>query len=228
MKSIELLTGARADLALIRAGVSVCTISAFSKTKSDKISEFLNNFSIPFDDNIILIRRTIENAGKSKAFINDSQVNISTLVSIGQQLIDFHGQNEKYSLLDLDFQLEILDNEVENLKPLLKKSAHLYDKVKDLESKIESVNLSEAERARKIDLYSFQIKEIDDAKLEVGEDEKLEAELPKLKNVEKITSLSKEIITILYSSDNAVLGGILNSSRKYKAADEKTLLRHYH
>ena len=213
IKSMELLTGARADLALIRAGCSVCTISASFETKSDKIAEFLNNFSIPFDDNIILIRRAIENTGKSKAFINDSQVSISALASIGELLIDFHGQNEKHSLLDLDSQLEILDNEVEDLKPLLKKSADLYDKVKDLESKIEAVNLSDAERARKIDLYSFQIKEIDDARLELGEDEKLEAELPKLKNAEKITSLSKEVIAILYSSDNAVLGGILKAKK---------------
>jgi DNA repair protein RecN (Recombination protein N) len=213
IKSMELLTGARADLALIRTGCSVCTISASFETKSDKIAEFLNNFSIPFDDNIILIRRTIENTGKSKAFINDSPVSISALASIGALLIDFHGQNEKHSLLDLDSQLEILDNEVEDLKPLLKKSADLYDKVKDLESKIEAVNLSDAERARKIDLYSFQIKEIDDARLELGEDEKLEAELPKLKNAEKITSLSKEVIAILYSSDNAVLDGILKAKK---------------
>ncbi|MDR1244795.1 MAG: DNA repair protein RecN, partial [Endomicrobium sp.] len=213
IKSMELLTGVRADLALIRAGCSVCTIGASFGTKSDKVSEFLNNFSIPFDDNIILIRRTIENTGKSKAFINDSQVSISALASIGELLIDFHGQNEKHSLLDLDSQLEILDNEVEDLNPLLKKSADLYNKVEDLESKIEAMNLSYTERARKVDLYSFQIKEIDDAKLELGEDEKLEAELPKLKNAEKIISLSKEVIAILYSSDNAVLDGILKAKK---------------
>ncbi|MDR1103950.1 MAG: AAA family ATPase, partial [Endomicrobium sp.] len=159
IKSMELLTGARADLALIRSGCSICTISASFESKSDKIAEFLNNFSIPFNDDTILIRRTIENTGKSKAFINDSQVSISALASIGELLIDFHGQNEKHSLLDLDSQLEILDNEVEGLKPLLKKSADLYAKVKDLESKIEAMNLSDAERERKIDLYSFQVKE---------------------------------------------------------------------
>ncbi|MDR1942672.1 MAG: DNA repair protein RecN [Endomicrobium sp.] len=213
IKSMELLTGARADLALIRSGCSVCTISASFESKSDKIAEFLNNFSIPLNDDTILIRRTIENTGKSKAFINDSQVSISALASIGELLIDFHGQNEKHSLLDLDSQLEILDNGVEGLKPLLKKSADLYAKVKDLESTIETMNLSDAERERKVDLYSFQVKEIDDANLELGEDEKLEAELPKLKNAEKITSLSKEVIDILYSSDNAVLDGILKAKK---------------
>jgi DNA repair ATPase RecN len=87
------------------------------------------------------------------------------------------------------------------------------DKVEDLESKIEVMNISDAERARKIDLYFLQIKEIDDAKHELGENEKLEAELPKLKNVEKITFLSKEVIGILYSSDNAALDRILKAKK---------------
>jgi DNA repair protein RecN (Recombination protein N) len=213
IKSIELLTGARADLALIRAGCSVCTISASFESKSDKIAEFLNNFSIPFNDDTILIRRTIENTGKSKAFINDLQVSISTLTSIGELLIDFHGQNEKHSLLNLDSQLEILDNEVLDIKPLFKKSAYVYAEVKELESKIEAMNLSDSERERKIDLYSFQIKEIEDAKLELGEDAKLESELPKLKNAEKISSLAQEVISTLYSSDNAVLDGILRAKK---------------
>jgi DNA repair protein RecN (Recombination protein N) len=213
IKSIELLTGARADLALIRSGCCVCTISASFETKNSKISAFLNSFSIPFDDNIILIRRTIENTGKSKAFINDSQVSISALASIGELLIDFHGQNEKHSLLDLDLQLEILDNEVLDIKPLFKKSAYTCAEVKELESKIEAMNISDSERERKIDLYLFQIKEIEDAKLELGEDAKLESELPKLKNAEKISSLAQEVISTLYSSDNAVLRGILRAKK---------------
>jgi DNA repair protein RecN (Recombination protein N) len=213
IKSIELLTGARTDLAFIRAGCSICTVSASFEAKSDKIAEFLNNFSIPFDGNIILIRRIIENTGKSKAFVNGLRVSISALASIGKLLIGFHGQNEKHLLLDLDFQLEMLDNEVEDLKPLLKKSADLYGKIKDLESKIEVMNLSDAEMERKVDLYSFQIKEIDDTKLELGEDERFEAEFFKLKNAEKIISLSKEVISILHSSDNAVLDGILKAKK---------------
>ncbi|MDR3307060.1 MAG: DNA repair protein RecN [Endomicrobium sp.] len=213
IKSMELLTGARADLALIRAGCSACAISASFESKSDKIADFLNNFSIPFNDDAILIRRTIQNTGKSKAFINDLQVSVSSLACIGDLLIDFYRQNEKHSLLDLHSQLEILDNEVKDLKPLLKKSADLYAKVKDLKSKIEAMNLSDAERERKIDLYSFQVKEIDDAKLELGEDEKLEAELPKLKNAEKISSLLQQVISILYSSENAVLDGILKAKK---------------
>ncbi|MDR3256088.1 MAG: DNA repair protein RecN [Endomicrobium sp.] len=217
IKSIELIAGARADLSSIRSGCSICTITASFKYKNSKITDFLNNFSIPANDNVILIRRTIENTGKSKAFINDSQVSISVLSTLGELLIDFHGQDKKHLLLNLDSQLEILDNEIEDIKPLLKKSSDLYTKVKNLKSKLEAMNLSDAQRERKIDLYSFQIKEIEDAKLEFGEEATLEAELPKLKNAEKISSLSQEIISTLYSSDSATLGSILRAKKNIEA-----------
>ncbi|MDR0956938.1 MAG: DNA repair protein RecN [Endomicrobium sp.] len=213
LKSIELLTGARADLSTIRLGCSVCTITASFEYKNPKIVEFLNTFSIPIEDNVLLIRRTIESSGKSKAFLNDSQVSIYVLAELGKLLVDFHGQNEKYSLLDLDYQLETLDNGISDIKSLLEKSSIYYEEIKVLQSKLEALSLSESDRERIIDLYSFQIKEIEEAGLEQGEEEKLEVELPKLKNAEKIVALSQEVISILHSSENAVLDGILKAKK---------------
>lgn len=213
IKSMELLTGARADLSLIRAGCSICAVSASFEFSSGKITDVLNNFSIPFDNNTIIIRRTIETTGRSRAFINDLQVSISALASIGCFLIGFRGQNEKYSLMSLNSQLEMLDSEVEDLEPMLKESAELYTGIKQLQSKIEAVDLSAEEREKRIDLYSFQIKEIDDAAFELGEDEKLQREIPKLNNAERIASLSHEVISILYSSNSAVLSGILKAKK---------------
>ncbi|MCA6069786.1 MAG: DNA repair protein RecN [Endomicrobium sp.] len=213
IESIELLTGTRADISYIRSGCSVCTITASFEYKNSKITDFLNNFSIFSDNNTILIRRTIEKSGKSKAFINDSQVSISVLAGLGELLIDFHGQDKKHSLLNLDSQLEILDNEILDIKPLLATSAVLHTKVKNLQTKIEAMNLSDSDRERRIDLYSFQVKEIEDANLELDEDERLETELPKLKNAEKITALAQEVVEILYSSENAALDGILKAKK---------------
>ncbi|GMO54876.1 MAG: DNA repair protein RecN [Candidatus Endomicrobiellum trichonymphae] len=217
IKSIELLTGARADLSSIRSGCSACAITASFEYSNSKVDDFLDNFSISAGNNIVLIRRTIENTGKSKAFINDSHVSILALATLGKLLIDFHGQDEKHSLLDLDAQLEILDNEIEDIRPLLKESAALYAQIKNLRSKLEALNLSDAERGRKIDLYSFQVREIEDAELETGEDKKLELDIPKLKNAEKISALSQEIISALYSSENSILGNILKTKKNIEA-----------
>ena len=214
IKSIELLAGARADLSCIRSGCSVCTITASFEYKNSKIADFLDNFSISVEDNnTILIRRTIENTGRSRAFINDSQINISVLATLGELLIDFQAQYEKHSLLSLDSQLEILDNGIESISPLLEESSALYTRIKILKSKLETLSLSDVERERKVDLYSFQVKEIEDAELKIGEDEKLETDIPKLKNAEKISALLQEVISILYSSENAILGSILKTKK---------------
>ncbi|MDR0800632.1 MAG: DNA repair protein RecN, partial [Endomicrobium sp.] len=220
IKSIELLAGARADLSCIRSGCSICTITASFEYKNSKIAGFLDNFSISVEDNnTILIRRTIEDTGRSRAFINDSQVNISVLAALGELLIDFQAQYEKHSLLSLDSQLEILDDEVGDIRPLLEESSALYARIKILKSKLETLSLSDVERERKVDLYSFQVKEIEDAKLEIGEDERLEADIPKLKNAEKISALSQEIISTLYSSENAVLGRILKTKKNIETVN---------
>jgi DNA repair protein RecN (Recombination protein N) len=209
IKSMELVTGKRAELSSIRSGCNECLITANFEYNNPKITDFLNRFSIPLEDNIILIRRTIELSGKSKAFINDVQVSLSVLSGLGQLLIDFHDQYERHSLLDLDFQLEVLDSKVDQIKLLLSKCSILQSNVKRLKAKLEAMNMSEIDRLRTVNLYSFQIKEIQEAKLRVGEDEELEEELPKLKNVRKISDLAKEVISILYSCENATLTNIL-------------------
>jgi DNA repair protein RecN (Recombination protein N) len=213
IKSIELITGKRAELSSIRSGCAECIITASFEYNNPKITEFLNHFSIPLDDNIILIRRTIESSGKSKAFINDTQVSLSVLSGLGELLINFHNQYERHSLLHLDFQLENLDSKVNKIDFLLNKCAILKSNVKRLEAKLESMNISEIERLRKVDLYSFQVKEIQEANLKIGEDKKLQEELPKLKNAQKIADLSKEVVSILYSCENATLSNILKAKK---------------
>jgi len=218
VKSIELLTGARADVSSIRSGCSVCTIAAVFEFKDEKIADFLNSFSIPDNgDNTVFLRRTVENTGKSKAFINDSPVNVSSLAAIGRLLIDFHNQDEKHSLLDTNVQLGILDKEIPDIAPLLEKSGEVYDAVKELRAKIDAANMSDSERERKADLYSFQLKEIEEAALDQGEDEKLENILPKLKNAEKIAALSEETITLLYSDEDSALNRILKAKKNIEA-----------
>jgi DNA repair protein RecN (Recombination protein N) len=217
IKSMELITGKRADLSLIRSGCKECIIIANFEYNNPKITEFLNRFSIPLEDNIILIRRTIELSGKSKAFINDTQVSLSVLSGLGQLLIDFHNQEERHSLLNLEFQLEILDSRVDQIKFLITKCSILQSKVRRLEAHLETLNMSEIDRLRKIDLYSFQIKEIQEAKLRIGEDKELEEDLPKLKNAEKIVDLSKEVVSILYSCENATLSSILKVKKNIEA-----------
>ena len=217
VNSIELLTGSRADISSIRSGCSICTIAATFEFKNPEILSFLNSLSIDAQDNTILIRRTIESSGRSKAFVNDSPVNLATLSNIGNFLIDFHNQDEKHTLLDTNLQLAILDNEISDISALLEKSSTAYQKVKETRAKLESIKLSASEKARKIDLYSFQAQEINDANLEIGEEEKLTEDLPKLKNAEKISQFSQETISALYSGENSALSSLLKAKKNIEA-----------
>ncbi len=217
VKSIELLTGTRADSSAIRSGSSICSISAVFEFKNPEIHVFFDNLSIPLNDNTVVVRRTIESSGKSKAFINDSPVNISTLSALGDLLIDFHNQDEKHSLLNPDTQLAILDNEAGDISALTEKSAALYKQIKDIQMKLDAINMSDAEKERKIDLYVFQTQEIEESGLKPGEDESIESELPKLKNAEKIAALAEEVISLLYSDDNAALNKIIKAKKNIES-----------
>ncbi|MDR2860323.1 MAG: DNA repair protein RecN [Elusimicrobiota bacterium] len=222
IEAMELICGKRADTSAIRSGCLVCSISGSFSFENPQVSDFLNSLSIPSEDNIVLIRRTIETggangSGRSKAFINDCQVNISTLASLGELLIDFHSQDEKYSLNTLETQLSVLDSKIKDAAPLLNNIKSLYEQIVKLKDELEAINLSDSQREHKIDLYSFQTQEINEASLEAGEDEKLESELPKLKNSEKISSLCQEIREILYSNESAVLSVVSKAKKNIES-----------
>lgn len=217
IEAIELLCGKRADTSAVRLGCNVCQISGSFSFENPRVAAFLENYSISLDDNILLIRRTIEvsesSGGKSKAFINDCQVNISTLAALGELLIDFHAQDEKYSLNSLETQLEILDSKADKAKDLSGKIALLYGRLSTLRAELESLNLSDSQREQKIDMFSFQLEEIDDADLKENEDIEIEARLPGLKNAEKISALCKQIKELLYSSEVSALSTVAKAKK---------------
>ncbi|MDR3050081.1 MAG: DNA repair protein RecN [Elusimicrobiota bacterium] len=217
IEAVELLTGARADTSAIRSGANICYLSGSFVFENPKIAEFLDNLSIPRQDNSILIRRTIEHQGKSKAFINDFAVNISTLAALGDLLINFHSQDEKHALNSGETQLMLLDARIDDLQKTLAQTAQIYEEASKLKSELEALNLSESDRARKIDLYSFQIEEINNANLKPSEDEQLSADLPKLKNAEKISALCAQINTVLYSGENTVLSQMMKTKKDIEA-----------
>ncbi|MDR0486141.1 MAG: DNA repair protein RecN [Elusimicrobiota bacterium] len=206
LEAMELLAGARADMSAVRSGSAICSISGSFTYQNAEISAFLDELGIPVEDNTVVIRRVIESAeGRSKAFINDAPVNVSTLQTLGRKLINFHSQDEKYELNSPQNQLAFLDSRIDENAPRLAKAASVYEEISELKRELESLNLSEAERERKMDLYSFQIEEINQADLRSGDEEKIAAELPALKNAEKISEVCALTDSLLYSGDNPVL-----------------------
>lgn len=214
IESLNLILGERASAQLIRKGANKCFVTgAFDISKIKKLKKYLDDSGLAGEDaGSLILRREIDIAGKSRAFVNDTPAGLNTLLEIGNYLVDVHGQHEHQTLLKTASQRELLDSFAGNDK-LLEDAGRLYSEWKELQAQKDSKNLSEQERTRLVDLYSFQVKEIDAAKLSPGDEEAIEQELPQMKNAEKLRELSNEAYQLLYGSEGSALEQ-LNKARK--------------
>ena len=205
IESLNFILGGRSSADIIREGEDIVSVAAVFNIESFS-AEFLKKYSLKGPR--LFIKRQLSGKGKSRAFINSSgdeqakQISISKLSEIGEDIIDFHGQNDHQSLLKSSVHRELLDrygkleDEVSSLKEV-----RIEKKV--LEQKSSALKMSAQEKERLLDLYKYQLNEIEEASLRVGEEEELQAAFPKLKNGEKLLSLSNEAYQSLYVDDNS-------------------------
>ncbi|MFH1368097.1 MAG: DNA repair protein RecN [Elusimicrobiota bacterium] len=214
IESLNLILGERASAQLVRKGSSRCFVTGtFDISKLKKLKKFIDDSGLSGDDtDTLILRREIDAAGKSRAFVNDTPAGLNTLLEIGNHLVDVHGQHEHQTLLKTASQRELLDGFAGN-EELLSDAERHFRLWKELQAQKDSQNLSEQERARLVDLYSFQVKEINGAKLSPGEEEEIEQALPQMKNAEKLRELSNEAHQLLYGEDGSALEK-LNKARK--------------
>jgi len=137
------------------------------------------------------VRRQADPKGRTRASINGAPAALAQLSELGGYLVDFHGQNEHQSLLKPETQRDLLDR-YGRLEKEAKAVAEAWAAARALEESLNAVSMSEEERARLLDLYKFQLAEIEAAHLKPGEEEELEALWPRLKNSEKLFTLSGE------------------------------------
>src|SRR3989338_1965190 len=204
--ALGLLLGERSAGSCVRKGAKNCEILGTFDLKNKCLAkDFLDSLSLnPEDDSPLILRREIDLEGKSKSFVNDRQVSLNTLSSLGNFLVDLHGQHEHQLLLKLNEQRELLDRYSGN-GSLIKEIENLYLQWKTLLEKKESLMLSEQERAQRLDLFQYQLREIDTSKLVPGEEEEIEKKLPQLKNADKLRQFSDELYSHLYESEGSVL-----------------------
>lgn len=203
--ALSLVLGEKADSDLIRTGASHSVIEAiFEVKKNSPLAVFLQNESLFNQENSIIVRREISSKGGSKSFVNDKAVALSTLKSIGDFLVDLHGQHQHQSLLDSKKHIDFLDNfgNYTNLLNFVRN--HYLDLTRKME---ESNRLKDQEKIAqdKKELYSFQLAEIERANLQASEEEKLVQEKSVLENVERISQSVGAILENLQESEDSVL-----------------------
>lgn len=199
--AIGLLLGERADTKSIKAGEKRCIVEAvFDLSNYDITTLFSDNDLDIEDDGSCIVRREFTAAGKSRAFINDTPVNLSLLKEIGNKLVDIHSQHQNLFLGKEDFQLNTLDvlSKDSGEVSIYKEKYKVYkDICKALD---EAIELSRQNRDEE-DYIRFQVKQLEDAHLQEGEQATLEEEQDLLSHAEEIKQTLYSVQTLLTSDE---------------------------
>ncbi len=210
ISALSLALGERATGELIRSGEREAVVEAFfespSKLLNQSTRQFLSDMGIDTEDGLIL-KRIISAQGKSRAYINNSMVNLQTLSDISKTIIDIHGQYEHQSLLSPDNQLEVLDT-YGGFVAERHEAATIYEAQFALKEEISRLIQREKERAQRLDILKFQISEIEAADLNAGEEEELAEEAKILSSAVRLAELANQSYDSLYSSESACIAEI--------------------
>ncbi len=214
--AVNLLLGDRASPEVVRAGAERTEVEGtfqLAAPVAERLAPLLAEHGLEGDTaDLLVLARDVRANSRSVARVNGRAVNTALLGEIGGLLVDVHGQGEHLSLLREREHVGLLDRYA-GLQSQVGELAELARGVRALRRELESLRQDERERARRIDLLTYQVQEIRAAKLQAGETEELEAERRRLTNAEQLAQLASEALQLLQDSDGeqvAVLDAIGN------------------
>lgn len=206
--AMSFLLGGKADVNQIRSGAHEAQVSGTfyldSKENQNPALEWLNDHGIETENNRILLRRYIRDNGRAGAWIGSTPVNRTDLAEFSSFLVDIHGQHEHQSLMRVPEHRKFLDARA-GILPEVSAFTALYMALVEKRRLLAQLDSSDADRARKIDMYNFAVKEIEDAKLKPEEDIQLEEEENRLSSYEKLFAGVDSICNMLDGGDESVV-----------------------
>ncbi len=208
--AIGLLLGERAEDESIRAETKQARVEglfSLSKAATKTIAPILEEAGLTIDDGEIVVVREINQQGRNICRINGSIVPLKVLSGIGEYLVDIHGQSQHLSLLNVQEHLEILDRYA-GLGDLRGKIADGVRRINAARNELATLQGDAQELARRVDLLQYQYQEITGVKLELGEDDALEAEQHLSGNAERLQQQSDDAYRALYDADGSGVSAI--------------------
>lgn len=200
--AINAVLGERTSRELIRTGSAFAEASAFFTDINSEVKNTLSQMGITCEiDNSLLLYRKITPDGKNVCRINGESVTVSMLKKIGQLLINVHGQMDNHNLLNQELHYTYIDSFAENYD-LRNAYTKCYEEYLEAKKRLDSLVTDEGEKARKIDLLSFQINEIESASIRVGEKDELLKRQKILQNAETLINLVNGALEVLNGDDN--------------------------
>jgi len=213
--ALGLVLGKRADLTSLKNAAEKCVIEAHFDISKYNLLPFFEANDLDYEDETI-IRREILPSGKSRAFINDSPVNLQELQELSLFLIDIHSQNQTQELSEEKVQFEIIDAIADNQSPILDYQV-LLKSYKSDKSKLNALLKKQSESSKEQDYNTFLLDELVLAQLKSGEQETLEADFEKLNNVEII----KESLDKSLAIANEEQIGVMHNLKEIKISLQK-------
>jgi DNA repair protein RecN (Recombination protein N) len=200
--ALALLLGDKASSDVIRSGAERAVVAGVFECEGKTetfIEQVLESNGLDGSENgSLIVRREIAAGGKGRVFVNNQAATVAVLRQLASHLATIHAQNESILLFDGPARLGLLDRFAgSKVEPV----ASAYEAWKTTRARIEELEHGEQDRLRLVDLWMFQKREIEDAKLQAGEDERLETEKRVLANAEKIYNAAMQAFDLLYEGD---------------------------
>ncbi len=236
--SINAVLGQRTSKELIRDGTSEAKVTAVFENINENVRNILNGYGIDCSDGSIFIQRIIRES-RNICKINGEAVTVSVLKTIGDHLINIHGQNDNQALLNSDNHLKYIDRLADN-GDILDRYKEKYSRLKSINKQLKQLKAVESEKEIKLESLKFQIDEIEAAELKKGERDELTVQRNKYKNLEKLR-MSFAVSNAMLNGDGQESIGIISElntliealtalseyikeAREYKASANESLI----
>ena len=209
--ALSLCLGGRADASMVRQGEEKTEVSAaFTLEDNINATRWLEDNDL-LDGNDCILRRVISKEGRSRAFINGSPVPLSQLKSLGQLLINIHGQHAHHQLMKGDHQMAMLDQYAGHGN-LLENTRNAYQVWRQADNHLKRLKENSAANLAQKQLLEYQIKELNELSLDEGEYEQLEQEHKRLSNSGELATICQQAIELIYEGEEVNALGILQSA----------------
>ena len=219
--AMNMMLGARSSTEVIRHGAPKAEIQGFfTVEKSPALSQVLEEHGIDFRDELI-IRREIFQNGRSVSRINGQMVNLSTLRSVGQYLVDIHGQHDQEELMKAPQHIKLLDEFGDEKFQAIKSTYQTtFDAYRSLRKRVIDKQKNEQEHKARIEMLEFQLAEIEAADLKPGEDDQLNQERDKLLNHKNIADTLTNAYTMLDNEDFSSLANVRSAMNDLQTIED--------
>ncbi|MFW5713840.1 MAG: DNA repair protein RecN [Brevefilum sp.] len=230
LDALEAVLGGRAETSTIRTGVDRAFVEAtFRLTPEirDQVNALLKAEDLLDDPEYVTLGREIRTEGRNTARINGRTVTATLQREIGAYLVDIHGQSEHLSLLHVRNHRRLLDS-FADVEPLLNEYQQTYEQLQTVRKELRNLQQNERDAARRMDMLTFQIQEIDAAKLTPGDEEELRQERTRLANAESLATHSQNALMLIEQGEQEIpgvsdlMGEVVEALRSLSRIDPST------